>query len=366
MKKWNIGWGTISKCNMNCQFCYSKHRRKDSEDLSYSDWIRFIDENYPRIHTINYGTGENTLDRNWFKLVMYIRRQYPQIRQALTTNGYLSVAVKDPECMAVFATCIDEVDVSLDFCDEQLHNEFRGQSKAYGWAIDTLALCQKHNKPTTIVFLGSEKNVNEDNIDGLFQIAKNYGAILRMNMYRPTEGMNHLSKQFIIKYDTLLHALNYIADKYQILAMNDALFSTFLTGNTSADPSGERSIRVLADGSITPSTYLIDENYIVANIKDHNVLERLEREDSLTRIIERTIPEECKECVYRETCAGGVYDRRYLWYHTLNKKDPYCPGVFKEKAKASIRIAKGKFSSVHDGYLPTIFFCPGGVDNAQV
>ena len=54
MRKWNIGWGTISACNMNCQFCYSMNRRKDSHDLKYEDWLRFIEENHNQINTINY------------------------------------------------------------------------------------------------------------------------------------------------------------------------------------------------------------------------------------------------------------------------------------------------------------------------
>lgn len=358
MKKWNIGWGTVSSCNMNCQFCYSKHRRKESKDLGYNDWVKFIDENHYRINTINYGTGENTLDKEWFRLVAYIRKNYPEIRQALTTNGHLSEAVKDPECMTAFVDGIDEIDVSLDFYEKDKHIEFRGQPKAYEWAINTLALCQKYGKPATIVFLGSEKNVNHENIDGLFNIAKKYGAILRMNMYRPTEGVNEFSKQFIISYDTFVDALIYISEKYNILSMNDALFSSFLTDETVEDPSGDRSIRVLADGSITPSTYLIDEDYIVANIRDTNVLEELENKNLLSKIVEKIIPNECTECVYAETCAGGVYDRRYLWYGTLDKRDPYCPGVFTKKVKKVIKTVDLKFESVHDGYLPTIFFKP--------
>lgn len=358
MKKWNIGWGTISHCNMNCQFCYSKYRRKNSKDLSYSDWIKFIDENHLKINSINYGTGENTLDKNWFKLVSYIRCNYPEIRQALTTNGHLSEAVKDPECMEAFVNGIDEVDVSLDFCNEEQHIEFRGQPKAFGWAIDTLALCQKYSKTTTIVFLGSEKNLNPVNIDGLFAIAKKYGAILRMNMYRPTEGINDFSKEFIVTYDTFVNSLKYIADKHSIISMNDALFSSFLTNETIQDPSGDRSIRILADGSITPSTYLIDEEFVVANIIEENVLEKIEDNNTLNNIVEKTIPKECVGCVYEDTCAGGVYDRRFLWHGTLEKRDPYCPGKFSKKNENPIIVSKVKFNSVHDGYLPTIFFKP--------
>jgi MoaA/NifB/PqqE/SkfB family radical SAM enzyme len=37
MKKWNIGWGPISQCNMNCEFCYRKENRNECEDLDFSD-----------------------------------------------------------------------------------------------------------------------------------------------------------------------------------------------------------------------------------------------------------------------------------------------------------------------------------------
>ena len=111
-----------------------------------------------------------------------------------------------------------------------------------------------------------------------------------MNMYRPTEGVNDLSKQFIISYETFVDALNYIAKQHHIISMNDALFSSFLTNETVADPSGDRSIRILADGSITPSTYLIDETYIVANITEPNVLDKIEKSNMLTNLIVKTIP----------------------------------------------------------------------------
>lgn len=358
MKKWNIGWGTISRCNMNCKFCYSKEKRKNSKDLTYEHWIRFVDENYEMIHTINYGTGENALDYDWFRLVDYIRNNYPQIRQALTTNGYLSEAVKDEYCKKVFIKAIDEVDISLDFSVPEEHNSFRKQDKAFEWAMATLELCKYYSKSATIVFLGSQVNINQQNIDGLFAIAKEKNAILRMNIFRPTEGINVNSKRFIIDYDTVVDSLIYINRKYRIISLNDVLFSTILSGSTVQDPSGIESIRILADGSITPSTYLINDDFIIANITEHNVLKRIEADELLKKVIDFNIPEECSECIYKAQCAGGVYDRRYLWYGTLKRKDPYCPQCFTEKNIPIITVKQTAFQSVHDGYLPTIFFSP--------
>jgi radical SAM protein with 4Fe4S-binding SPASM domain len=355
MCKWNIGWGTVSDCNMSCQFCYSDYRRKDMGNLSLEEWKQFIDNNHNHIGSINYGTGENTLSNDWFKLVAYIRCSYPDIRQALTTNGYLAEGIKIKKNLDAFISGIDEVDVSLDFADKKKHSELRGQVKAYDWAIETLKLCQEYCKLSTIVFLGSKVNLYKENIDGIFKIAKRYNAILRMNIYRPTEGINDTAKKFIVDYDTLRESLLYIADKYKVISLGDSLFSNILSDEPRVDPSGDRSIRILSNGSITPSTYLISKNYIVGNIKDENILERLATDGRLSKIIHKVLPEECNECIYAEKCGGGVYDRRYLWYKDLNKRDPYCPGAFKEEGN-KIKVDNINFSSIHDGYLPTIFF----------
>lgn len=355
---WNIGWGVISDCNMNCEFCYSKTRRKETEDLCYNDWIKFIDENHDCINTINYGTGENTLSDDWFRLIRYIRNNFPDIRQSLTTNGHLSHAVRKKENLEAFIQSIDEVDISLDFADKTKHNTFRGQPKAYDWAVSTLELCSKLKKQATIVFLGSDVTTSYENLDGLFSIAKKYNAILRMNLFRPTDGINPFSQRFIMDRKHFIDVIQYINSKYKILSVGDSYFSPVLTGKASPDPSGENSIRILSDGSITPSTYLIKEGYSVGNIKQKEVLHTLTLENNLKNIISETIPPECKDCVYSTVCRGGVIDRRYLWNGTLEKKDPYCNILYHHVLPPTIKLSNEKFSSVHDGYLPTIFFRP--------
>ena len=357
MKKWNVGWGPVSLCNMNCQFCYSRHRRTGSADLKLPDWISFVDGNRARIASINYGTGENTLDPDWFRLVDHVRTRYPGIRQALTTNGYLSVAVaSSEEAMSAFVHGIDEVDVSLDFCDRERHNRFRGQPKAYDWAMSTLKLCRDTGKSTTIVFIGSALNLQPENIDGIFAVAKEFGAIVRMNLFRPTQGLDRRSRKFVAGYDSIVAALKHISARYGVLALNDALYAARLAGVAAEDPSGNRSIRILADGSITPSTYLIDDRYIVANIKEPKVLATLEGRADFAGIMHRQIPLECRKCAYCDECGGGVCDRRYLWYGTLSRRDPHCPGPAASVSAPAIALSGRSFTSVHDGYLPTMFF----------
>lgn len=358
MHKWNIGWGPVSQCNMNCKFCYSKTRRKEMHDLGIREWKAFVDNNAERINTINYGTGENTLSDDWFELIKHIRENHPNIRQSLTTNGHISEAVKDEKKLQAFISSIDEVDVSLDFFEKEKHNDFRGQKKAYDWAIQTLSLCKEYGIPTTIVFLGSKQNLYHENIDGLFAIAKKYDAILRMNIFRPTDGITENARNFIVDREQILDTVAYINENYSVISLNDSYFSPILTGKANKDPSGTDSIRILSDGSITPSTYLINKEYVLANIQDACVLEKLDSNFMLNQVINSTIPSECQQCAIKEKCRGGVADRRYLWSGTLDRKDPYCAHPITATIKPSVEENNQNFQSVHDGYLPTMFFRP--------
>ena len=110
---------------------------------------------------------------------------------------------------------------------------------------------------------------------------------------------------------------------YKIITLSDVLLGNIYTRDTDIkENTGIDSIRILPNGSICPSTYLITENYRNRyNIKQNNVLANIGFEE----FEEAPIPKKCDNCIIRDKCRGGVYDRRMLWYKTLNERDPYCP-----------------------------------------
>ncbi len=355
-KKYNIGWGLTNKCNMNCRFCYSKESRLVHNELGMQDWIRFIVQNSEYIESINYGTGENTILDDFFYFINYVRQKYPNIPQSLTTNGYVFEKIKDnPKFMSMFIKSIDEVDVSLDFFTPQKHNKFRGQSCAYNWAINLLALLKNTPIKTTIVFVGFKDTLSYSNIDGLFELSERYNAILRLNIYRPVAHSDEINKKFVLKYNVLVDALKYIGKKYKILSLSDALIgNVFSDEDGIEDKTGVESIRILPDGNIYASTYLIDDSYKTGyNILQDKVLQKIYLPDFETL----TYPKECFGCKIASKCKGGAIDRRLLWYGTLQERDPYCPlrngDVLPEEI---IHIDKHPRISVHERYLPTLFF----------
>ena len=361
-KKWKIGWGYTSACNMNCPFCYSKTVRHQPEEIDLDTANRFMDNNHRLIESINYGTGECPLSINWFKFIKGLRQKYPGISQALTTNGSIYNVVKDnDEKRDIFSAAIDEVDVSLDFADPDKHNSTRGHQQAYEGVIDTLELCASQDKITTIVFVAYEDTIHSQNIEALFQLAASYNTFVRVNILRPTPGINITP----LSYRSLFSTIRRILENHKVVSLCDPLFgSLFDSVNAAPDASGVTSLRILPDGSITPSTYLVSEDWRSANLKSGVCLSRASLFPSFKRLTRGTIiPEACSGCPLVDTCRGGAVDRRILYYNTLLARDPFCPkrnDDYLPTGKSPVYYSpdKGTAPLAHDGYLPTLIFAP--------
>lgn len=354
-KKYSVGWGLTNTCNMNCKFCYSKVTRDEISECGIADWKNFVDRNHNYIEAINYGTGENSVIDDFFYFVEYVRKKYPEIKQALTTNGFISERVrKNPHFMEIYKNCIDEVDISIDFNNQEKHCLFRGQPKAFDWAIDALKINKKLGKLSTIVFVGFNETMTKENLDGLFELAKKYDALIRTNIYRPVNPDQEKNKEFILSYDQLKNGLKYINENYEIISLSDSLLgNAFSNQEGIRDNTGTSSIRILPDGTICPSTYLIRaEDRSNLNIHDAD-LKKL----TFEQFSNIEIPKECQKCEIVNSCQGGAYDRRILWYGTFAERDPYCPiRNGDEIPKEKFQVSKINRVSVHDGYLPTLFF----------
>ena len=353
-KKWKIGWGITAKCNMDCSFCYSKRARGNKAELPFLELCSFVDRNYKYIESINYGTGENTLSETWFKLLKYIKTTY-NIPQALTTNGYLAEALKKRADFDEIINALDEVDVSLDFANKQRHNDFRKNPNAFTWATETIKICKQNNITTTIVIMGIDKTLDINNLREIFKIAKSNDCFIRINIFRPN------SKQKIapLNYSKLKNSLNWIFENHTVVSLADPLFSAICLRRKSKDFSGTGSLRILHSGDITPSTYLISNNFCSEHIRSANLRDIIFDENIFGNDMN---PDDCSKCHVKHICNGGAIDRRIIWNGSLNTRDPYCPKENHDSfcswdIKNNISFIKNT-PSIHDGYLPTLIFKP--------
>ena len=352
-----VGVGITNQCNMNCGFCYSMHRRRECLEIPLNTWMSFFKQAHHQISSINYGTGENTLADEWFSLIQYIHDIAPEIDQALTTNGSLITEIeKNSSKSNIVEQCICDIDISLDYADADKHNEFRGNKNAYQMAIGTLEYCAERGFNTTIVIMGGNDNLSIENLSGLFEIASKYSSLLRVNIYRTVNPNGYIKPPSLKK---LIEVFDWINENHIICSLSDPLFSATMTaGQVKDDPSGKNSIRILPDGGIYPSTYLINKKYCLGNIKEKNILHKLHGNLVISRLTD-IIPESCNKCNLRGLCQGGAIDRRVLTRKSIARRDPYCPVINGLSPKMrNYQVNDIGFSSIHDGYLPTLFFKP--------
>jgi radical SAM protein with 4Fe4S-binding SPASM domain len=355
--KWKIGWGVTDQCNMRCAFCYSRKVRDEIDDVPFPQLQDFVDRNHAFIDSINYGTGENTLSKDWQRLLVYTHHTY-SIPQALTTNGTLAPLVRSSPDGDEIMACLEEVDVSLDFADPERHCTLRGHDKAYEWALETIKLCRAHDIETTIVVLGIDRTLAMDNLKRIFALAAEHEAFVRINIFRP----NASQPLKPLSYRVLQQALRYILEQHAVVSLSDRLFSAIITGQEMRDATGKTSLRILPNGSITPSTYLVSPDWWAAHIGQAD----LGDQDLSARLLrgmdeETTQVEACQACDLQGICRGGALDRRVIWYGGLQERDPYCPTRHGETVQDwcwSDPITTLPGPQIHDGYLPTLIFSP--------
>lgn len=294
-----LGIGFTNACNMGCNFCYSKDNRLYSYRQPLDIWKTFFKNNGKYIQSINYGTGENALEDDWFRLIDYISYEFPNIIQAVTTNGSLAHILKtDSKKEEIFLRAIKEVDVSLDYNNKILHNNIRNNKFAYDWAIETIEYCNEHNIKLTIVTIGLDDTLKIKNISEIFKLAHKYNAINRINIYRKAADRNDECE---LSYDVLMEFLEWASKKQTVMDLMDPLFNSIAGGeDIVVDASGTNSYRIVSDGRIYPSTYLLTDDFLLGNINDKdfyfdNVTIKQFRDNILT-------PDYCKKCEFSNKC----------------------------------------------------------------
>lgn len=360
--KWKIGWGLSNRCNMACKFCYSRKVRREQKNFDniIQAGVNFVKHNKEKIDSINFGTGEPTVEPAFFKFCSQLKEAAPDVMIGVTTNGNLARAVKDnPFNMEVFINCIEDVDVSLDYGNATQQDESRNYEGAFQGVIDTLKLCKKYNKNTTIVSVMHKYNCSIENFESMIRIARLYDASFRINVLRPTVDFD-----FALPYADLKRNFVHLMYSYEVESIADPLLAALVGAECPVgDPTAKSSFRILPNGFVTPSTYLLDSNWLAIRIDEVEDIDSLHNADCFQQIKSVKTPQFCNNCPLEKQCKGGVFDRRWLWYHDFSEHDPYCPLRYEDTLDWSTLsgtpiYSQERKSFVHDGYLPTLIFNP--------
>lgn len=347
-----VGWG-FGRCNQFCEHCYNASKPKAPE-YTFAELKAVADKICPFITDINYGTGEFVINPNTPDLAEYVADTYPHVAQAVTSNGYSIVALRPEKVKRLF----HDVDVSLDFPDATRHNAFRRHKSAWAWVQEALAILQEQGVPRSVVTCVTSKTTDDD-IIGLLEIARRFGATWRINWFRHTgRGTGDLRLTAARAWEVL----RLVAER-AVFQCIDPIFGGVLGVPCSPCPAGWQSARIHENMETSCYPFLKGEQWSGGNVMHSDVsLEGIFESAAFVRLRERHV-DFCHErhCEYHDVCRGGCVTRGFLHSGGLNEPDDYClfvAGLDVEDLRTiPARYEEGE-GLVHNGYLCTTIVRP--------
>jgi hypothetical protein len=318
-----IGFGYTRLCNFNCVFCYSKGvsgtwRKEEAINVIADAAEHHGAENVE----VNWGTGENILLPEFVEVLRKVHGL--GVPQDLTTNGSVIMRKEALEYL-------DELDVSIDYADPELHNKYRGHPKAFERATQAVKYAARElGMQVTVVMVGMRGTLTYENARAMAELARSLDAsALRVNLYFFTR-----PDQFVPDPAQIADFLKGLRDAGAgLYGTSDPALARFLR----VEPEGYLgSVRLLPEKLISPSTYLTSSEW-TAPVQLPNFYQNFLRSKVCKRF----------EDIYRKTFPKASADRvAVLGY------DPYVEG---EAEAVTLKQAGGK-RFIHLGYLPTTIF----------
>jgi len=335
----NIGWTLGNDCPFRCTHCYSMNARVKGRDMTVEMIDRIVSQlAINGVETVNLG-GNEPLFTNGANpratLLPYIIEQLHEagILVGLTTSGVTILHLYRDHRRAF--DLLNDVDVSFDSPDPDEHNRNRG-AKIYHQAVEVLAICQRENKPHSIIMAGMRWNFTIANIEKLVALARQYDANIRINPLKPVQPQHMESA---LPADMYYAGFSRLMELCTPIDLGEPPVAA-VTGYQQAKrcPCGRTSFRIHSitpDGEIyvSPCVYLHDYKSAL-NLLEHDLHDIIMSPQFRVFRQRNANPEHvegCSGCAMIKQCGGGCSARSYLHgFHTerrrsMRVRDPYCP-----------------------------------------
>ena len=299
-----VGIGLTNECNLACPHCYRPTLTQQRLSLPQ---VETILDNL-EVGSVNLGVGENGVHPEYREMLELFRVR--EVKTAITSNGY-SLAMLTDEELAGFHS----VELSFDFPTKEEMDEFRGVG-AWEMAIESLERCQRLGISTSVAAV--MMSTNYERMGDVARFAFGLGSDLRVNVYQPVAG-----EEFTLSYDEFWRGFANLFAAGPMVVCSEPLVNAIMgLETTRGNPCGQRSIRALPAGTISPCPYWPAAAGRISHLADpeRNVWKQREFEKS------RHVPTACEPCRFVESCAGGCASRRAL-RDKLDEPDEYCPVV---------------------------------------
>jgi radical SAM protein with 4Fe4S-binding SPASM domain len=316
-RRFALGLGLTSACNLSCAFCYRDATREDRLNL---EQVQAILASLP-VRSVNLGTGESGMHPEFPQILEWLSER--PVKLTITSNGH-SIATLDDAQVRRF----HDVEFSLDYPTREAQDAQRGAGN-WDLLLAQAARCARLGIPVTFISVMMRSNFRR--LPEVALVAKRFGAPLRVNVYQSV-----LSEAFALGYEEYWEGFERLFAACDAIAIGEPLVRAMAGLPPRTGGCGRLTVRVTPRGTVLPCVYWPGPGVPLATLRELGpaLVEHGAFHES------RSLPGACDRCDVRESCGGGCAGRRKL-RGAIAQPDPYCPVVRGERPRLEVRMMPG-------------------------
>jgi len=332
-----VWYNLTDRCNLSCRFCYVPSIGPSGTHAPAELVLRVIEEAAEMgVRHLLLAGGEPTLHPDLPRIAQHARRQ-GSLRIKLVTNG----SWRDDVLADHVLSCVDDLQVSLDGAQEEVHDRVRGRG-AFRRAVELLGSVRRQGYGGAVGISFTPLPSNLDQLTGLYRLALAVGADY-LHLNRPKvpgrRAAEYEGNGGIASAAWFARALE-AYDQLLLHAYRDQELAAGLTGrravniDISFDPgsqlfspikrhrcaAGVLTVCIGPDGNCYPCAALCRGEFSWGSVAEESLPSVYGRmREAMQGLFDVERDEECRNCLYRYFCGGGCRASGGLQH-----RDPAC------------------------------------------
>jgi [mycofactocin precursor peptide]-tyrosine decarboxylase / 3-amino-5-[(4-hydroxyphenyl)methyl]-4,4-dimethylpyrrolidin-2-one synthase len=315
----NVTWEVTLKCNLHCAHCLSGAGVASENELNTHECRGLVDQlTAIKVFQVNIGGGEPFLREDFLDLLSYSHEK--GLVTCVSTNGML---IDDGLARRLSKMEMLYLQVSLDGATPEVNDPIRGKG-TYKKILNAIECLARQRAAFSINAVLTRTNYPQ--LDILRDMAKEYGAELRVSRFRPS-GRGKESKDTLGPDKDQLEAFADWLDGHDLVRTGDSFFS--LTSESrrrkGLDMCGAAKMTccISPTGDVYPCAFLQERPFFVGNVREKTFKEMWDNSLVFAQFRNLSV-ETCMTCPRFEVCRGGCPAMAYHTYHDINMPDPEC------------------------------------------
>lgn len=315
----NVTWEITLKCNLHCAHCLSDAGKPLEDELTAAECRRLVDQlTALKVFQVNIGGGEPFIREDFLDLLNYAHEK--GLVTCVSTNGMF---IDDGLAKRLSQLKMLYLQVSLDGATPEVNDRIRGKG-TYEKIVNSIACLTRQGAAVSINAVLTSTNYPQ--LDDLRDMAKEYGAELRVSRFRPS-GRGKESKATFGPDKDQLEAFAEWLERHDLVRTGDSFFC--LTSESrrrkGLDMCGAAKMTccISPTGDVYPCAFLQERPFLVGNIRDMAFKDMWNNSMVFAQLRNLNV-DTCMTCPRFEGCRGGCPAMAYHAYHDINMPDPEC------------------------------------------